>query len=50
VAACISSVLVGVCMSHCSGVDYFNKVWLHTDNELPEDDVTTLKHVGAILM
>jgi hypothetical protein len=35
----------------CTKMDSFNKVTLaSTDNEHPEDCVTTPKHVGAILM
>ena len=48
-AAYIGSVLVDVCLSHCSGAVYSRTV-RHMDNELPEDGVTAPKHVGAILM
>ena len=48
VAAYIGSVLVDVCMSHCSWVD--SLALASTKSELPEDGVTTPKHVGTTLM
>jgi hypothetical protein len=45
VAAYTGHVLVDVCMSHCLGVTLAS-----TEKEIPEDGVTALKHVGAILM
>ena len=47
VTAYIGSVLVDVCVLHCSEVVYSRTV-RHMDNELPEDGVTALEHVGAI--